>query len=131
LLTATLLWTYVTFAQFLIVWGGNLPRETSWFRHRTEGPWIVVPVLLALLNFAVPLGILLFRTRKRSPRSLAITAALLLLGQLIYIAWMIIPAFPAGHTFVGVGASALLAIGVFAIGGRILLAPNVPAPTSP
>ncbi len=131
LLTATLLWTYVTFAEFLIIWGGNVPRETSWFLRRTEGGWFIVPVLLALLNFAIPLGLLLVRTRKRSPRSLAITAGLLLLGQLIYVAWLIIPAFPAGHTFIGVIAAALFAIGLLALGARILLAQAVPAPTSP
>jgi hypothetical protein len=95
LLTAMLFWCYVAFAQFLIIWAGNLPREISWFVRRTEGGWAVVPPVLALIHFFLPFAVLLSRDAKRSPRLLGGVAATLLLGQIIYTAWLILPAFSA------------------------------------
>ncbi len=92
LLAAMLFWCYVAFAQFLIIWAGNLPRETSWFEHRTSGAWAIVPPTLAVVHFLLPFAILLSRAAKRSPRLLGGAAALLLLGQILYTAWLIFPA---------------------------------------
>jgi hypothetical protein len=92
LLAAMLFWSYVAFAQFLIIWAGNLPREISWYLRRTEGAWAIVPAALALIHFALPFAVLLSREAKRSPRLLGGVAAVLLLGQLIYTAWLILPA---------------------------------------
>jgi hypothetical protein len=95
LLAAMLVWCYVTFAQFLIVWAGNLPREISWFQHRAENGWELVPPLLALVHFALPFAFLLSRSWKRSRAMLGVTAAILLGAQLLFTAWLILPAFPA------------------------------------
>jgi hypothetical protein len=82
----------VAFAQFLIIWAGNLPREISWFLRRTEGGWAIVPPMLALVHFLLPFAVLLSRDAKRSPRLLGGVAALLLLGQIAFTAWLILPA---------------------------------------
>jgi hypothetical protein len=122
LLTTALLWCYVMFAEFLIIWSGNLPRETAWFFRRLQGAWVVVPVLLVALNFLAPLVGLLSRGRKRSARNLGLVALLLLAGQFIYLAWVILPAFSAGHTWSGVLAALLLGVGFLALGFRHVLA---------
>lgn len=93
LLAAMLFWCYVAFAQFLIIWAGNLPREISWFERRMHGSWALVPPGLALIHFLLPFAILLSREAKRSPRLLGSVAAILLLGQIVYTAWLILPAF--------------------------------------
>lgn len=94
LLAAVMFWCYVAFAQFLIIWSGNIPREISWYAHRIQGGWRFVPAVLAVIHFLVPMAILLSRTAKKSPRALGFAAALLLVAQAVYIAWMILPAFP-------------------------------------
>jgi hypothetical protein len=91
LLASLLSWCYVGFAQFLIIWAGNLPAETSWFRRRTEGPWFMVFPLLAVFGFLLPFLLLLSRRLKASAGGLAFVAVMLLLSQGLYTAWLILP----------------------------------------
>ncbi len=92
LLMATLLaWCYVAFAQFLIIWAGNLPAEISWFRHRANAPWLWVPAVLAVFGFFLPFLLLLSRRYKANAGGLAVVAVMLLLSQGLYTAWLILP----------------------------------------
>lgn len=91
LLASTMFFAYVAFAQFLIIWSGNLPREISWYQLRTHGRWSWVIVALAVVHFALPFAALLSRRLKRSRVGLAGIALLLLLAQLTYLAWLILP----------------------------------------
>ncbi|HWA87741.1 MAG TPA: hypothetical protein VG710_16040 [Opitutus sp.] len=93
LLVALVFWCYVAFAQFLIIWAENLPTENSWYLHRSHGGWLAVIVVLALFHFAVPFVFLLSRRIKRLPSGLARLALLLLGGQFLYLAWVVLPAF--------------------------------------
>jgi hypothetical protein len=93
LLMATLLsWCYVAFAQFLIIWAGNLPAEISWFKHRQDGLWLWVPAVLAVSGFVLPFLLLLSRRYKAHAGGLAVVAVMLLLSQGLYTAWLILPA---------------------------------------
>jgi hypothetical protein len=92
MLTAMMFWAYVSFAQFLIIWAGNLPEETSWYLRRERGAWQFVMPVVAVVGFAVPFLMLLSRRLKSSSSGLACVASMLLAAQLAYIAWMIVPA---------------------------------------
>jgi hypothetical protein len=93
LLLATLFaWCYVAFAQFLIIWAGNLPAEISWFNHRSAGPWFLIPPLLTLFGFMMPFLLLLSRRYKTKAGGLAAVALMLLAGQVAFTAWLILPA---------------------------------------
>ena len=116
LLASVMFWTYVTFAQFLIIWAGNLPEETSWYLRRQHGGWAFVLPAVALLGFGLPFFMLLSRRLKRSTRGLAAAALLLLAAQLAYMCWVIVPAdgglTPGGGVLVAAflaGSLALLA----------------------
>jgi len=93
LLAGTMFFAYVAFAQWLIIWSGNLPREISWYRLRSEGGWRWVIVALAVFHFALPFLFLLSRRFKRAPAGLVGVSLVLLLAQLTYLAWLILPAF--------------------------------------
>lgn len=93
LLASTMFFAYVAFAQFLIIWSGNLPRETSWYRQRSHGLWLAVIIVLAVVHFALPFAALLSRRLKRSRTGLGGVALLLFLAQLTYLAWLILPPF--------------------------------------
>ncbi len=92
LLASVVFWSYLAFAQFLIIWAGNLPEEISWFLRRERGPWELVVPGVAFFGFGVPFLLLLSRRVKNSARGLVWTAAMLLAAQLAYAAWVIIPA---------------------------------------
>jgi hypothetical protein len=92
LLTVMIFWCYVAFAQFLIIWAGNLPREISWYLRREVGAWEYVVPGVAVFGFAVPFLLLLSQRVKSSAVGLAWTAGMLLAAQLAYMAWVILPA---------------------------------------
>jgi hypothetical protein len=116
LLAFTAFWAYIAFSQFMLVWIADIPEETAWYAVRTRSAWGAVGLSLALGHFLIPFFLLLSRDLKRSPRSLALVAGLLLLGHWVDIYWLIMPSVhPSGPkltwldltAFVGVGAAAL------------------------
>lgn len=115
LLTSIMFWAYVAFAQFLIIWAGNMPVETSWFLRRQHGVWEAVMPAVALLGFAIPFFMLLSRPLKQSTAGLAWVASLLLVSQLAYTAWLVVPVAGAMTLGGGVLTAALPAgaLGLF------------------
>lgn len=73
-------WTYLWFSQFIVIWYGNLPRETIWFIQRTTGGFSSLLILQMVLIFAAPFVLLLGRSPKMKPRFLASVAILILAG---------------------------------------------------
>jgi len=114
LLASIMFWTYVTFAQYLIIWAGNLPEETSWFLRRDHGIWAFVVPAVGLLGFGLPFFMLLSRRLKKSTTGLAWVASLLLASQLTYTAWVIVPVDGAVTLGGGLLAAALL-VGALAL----------------
>jgi hypothetical protein len=47
-------WGYLSFAQYLIIWYGNLPEETHFFRLRLMEPWVGITTAVAVLMFVIP-----------------------------------------------------------------------------
>jgi hypothetical protein len=99
LLAFIMLWAYMSFSQFLLVWVGNLPEETTWYLLRSRPYWWVVPLALFLLNFAVPFLLLLQRDVKQKPRRLARIAVLILVMRFVDIFWWVEPAYSEGRSY--------------------------------
>jgi len=114
LLAAMMFWSYVAFVEFLIIWSGDLPHEISWYLARTHGAWAIVPPLLAVVHFVVPMAVLLSRRAKKSPRVLGFAAALLLAAQWLYQAWLVLPSFPETSV---VGFALVVVLSAAAAGG--------------
>jgi len=92
MLASILLWAYIAFTEYLIIWAGNLPHETSWFRHRFWSGWGALAWALLALHFFVPFFLLLQRAVKHRPAVLAGIAAWLLFMRLAELFWMVEPA---------------------------------------
>jgi len=86
-----MLWAYLSFSQFLIIWGANLPEEISWYLQRIRGPWGYVSLLLAFGQFVLPFLLLLSRNLKERPTLLARVAFGVLIMRLIDLIWMVEP----------------------------------------
>jgi hypothetical protein len=97
LLALVMLWAYFAFSQFLIIWSGNLPEETTWYLHRTRGGWGGIALAVIVLHFALPFLLLLSRDFKRNAHKLAMLAAFLLFMRLVDLFWLIEPEFHHGH----------------------------------
>jgi hypothetical protein len=110
-------WMYIWFSQYMLIWYANLPEETLYFIKRTDGPWLALFVLTALLNWVVPFFLLLPRGNKRNPRVVAWAAVIVVLGRALDLYLMFLPpvmgANPEFHLW---EAGAFLAlIGVFGL----------------
>jgi hypothetical protein len=55
----SIVWGYFWFAQFMIIWYGNIPEETGYYFLRWNAGWKVMFFLEIILNWAVPFMVLL------------------------------------------------------------------------
>ena len=73
-------WTYLWFSQYLVIWYGNIPRETNFFMPRSTGAFGWMFWLQMVLIFVLPFPFLLGRSPKMSSRWLAFVGCLILTG---------------------------------------------------
>jgi len=116
LLTATTLWAYMWFCQYMLIWYANIPEETAHFVVRREGAWKTLFLVNPVINWAVPFLLLLPRAVKRHGAILAGIAVLVLLGRWLDLYLMIYPSIFEGDPLFGVWeiGVALGALGVTA-----------------
>jgi hypothetical protein len=93
MLAMILLWAYMSFAQLLLIWSGNLPSEITWYILRSQGGWEYVGAALALFYFAVPFLLLLSRSIKRYPGRLMWVGVLLLVMSVVQQYFLVNPVY--------------------------------------
>ncbi len=96
-LALVMLWTYFAFSQYLIIWSGNLPEETTWYVARKHGGWGAIALAIVILQFAFPFLILLSRAAKKNVNKLAMLALLILAMRIVDLIWFIEPTFSRGR----------------------------------
>jgi hypothetical protein len=115
ILTLIILWAYMSFAQFLIIWMGNINTETPWYIHRGLGVdssgWKYIAALLLAFHFFIPFMLLLSRTLKRHLPFLTALATFILILRVIDVNWLIAPSAPKGARVNWVSIPLLLGIG--------------------
>jgi hypothetical protein len=87
----SIFWTYVWFAQFLLIYYANLPEETVYFYKRWEPqfkPWFWINIVL---NFVAPLLVLMMRDSKRMTSVLKTICIILIVGHWLDYFMMIMP----------------------------------------
>jgi hypothetical protein len=88
----SLLWVGQFFAQYLVIWYGNLPHEVVYLSRRVlEGPLRIPSVFVVLALFAIPFIILLSRSAKKSPLVSCAMAALVAAGVFVERLVFLIP----------------------------------------
>lgn len=92
----TVFWAYLMWAQFLVIWYGNLPEETFFIFYRLIGPWKPVGVAVFLLVFVVPFVGLLGVKPKTYPPTLVTFALLSLIGIWLERYLEIVPSINGG-----------------------------------
>jgi hypothetical protein len=50
----TVFYAYVTFAQYFIIWNGNMPEETYWYVVREKGAWWYAGLVIIFGHFFLP-----------------------------------------------------------------------------
>jgi hypothetical protein len=109
----TVFWAYIGFSQYFLIWYGNIPEETIFFRDRMQGSWSGASFLLAAGHFVIPFFFFMPRTIKRNHKMLATGAVWLLAMHLLDLYWLVMPTLrPDGFS---IGVSDVLAF--VAVGG--------------
>jgi hypothetical protein len=91
MLALVMVWAYFNFSQFLIIWSGNIPEETTWYLSRGRGAWYIIGILLILFHFAFPFLVLLTRDIKMKAKWLATLAVFILVLRLVDMYYLIGP----------------------------------------
>ena len=87
----SIVWGYFWFAQFMIIWYGNIPEETAYFFVRWQNGWKIMFFLEIGLNWAVPFLVLLPVKTSRNMTAIIIVIILLIIGQYIELYLQVIP----------------------------------------
>lgn len=93
----TIFWTYVSFAQFLLIWNANMPEEIGFYLHRANGSLNVLTVILALFHWFIPMIALLFRKNKITIPVVRKIAMYIFCVRVIDMYWNLVPGFPDAH----------------------------------
>jgi hypothetical protein len=92
----TVFWGYLMWAQFLVIWYGNIPEETYFVFYRLWGPWRPVGAAVFILVFVVPFIGLLGVKPKTYPPTLALFSLVSLVGIWIERYLEIVPSVNGG-----------------------------------
>jgi len=85
-------------SQFLVIWYGNLPEETSFIARRIHHqPWTALSWTVLVGLFAMPFVLLLARAPKRNPRALAAICGLILITGWAERYLLIVPSLTAAE----------------------------------
>jgi hypothetical protein len=112
LLTYAMFWAYVAFAQYLVIWIGDLPADVRWYLARTRGGWGALALVVLSGQFAIPFALLLSRAVNRRSRRVALIGAWLIAVHVLDVYWLVLPALhPTGLRPSWLDVAALLLVG--------------------
>ena len=95
----TVFWSYIAFAQYMLMWYANLPDEVNWYHDRLHGGWHAVTITLAVIHFIVPFFALSTRDSKSSATRLPQVALVMLCAHMLDVYWLIFPSLGHGPLF--------------------------------
>jgi hypothetical protein len=87
----SIFWTYVWFAQYMLTWYANIPEETVYFKLRQQGPYSILFYAIFIINFIMPILILMARPSKRNYFTVTFMAMIIIFGHWLDFYNMIIP----------------------------------------
>jgi hypothetical protein len=128
-------WVYLLFAQYIVIWYGDIPSETFFVVPRVQHlPWGALGWAALVLIWAIPFCVLMGKRPKRTPAIMRAVCVLGLIGMWIERYVLVVPSLSPAH--VPFGWTELLitlgfagAFGLTALPGlRMLPAPALARP---
>ncbi|WP_369047980.1 quinol:cytochrome C oxidoreductase [Tenacibaculum sp. UWU-22] len=110
----SIFWTYLWFAQFLLIWYANMPEETTYFAMRFNE--YKLPFLgMVVANFVFPVLLLMNSDFKSVPWFVTLAGLVILAGHYTDLFVMIMPATVGAHWSFGIPeiSALLFFIGIF------------------
>ena len=112
----SIVWGYFWFAQFMIIWYGNIPEETAYYSMRWHEGWKILFFLEIALNWFIPFMVLLPVKTSRNMTLITIVIIFLIIGQYIDLFVQVIPGTTGAMKFGWISAGTFLGYaGLFAL----------------
>jgi hypothetical protein len=112
MLAFTILWVYTFFAQYLIIWYGNMPEETERLWRMQNGDYGVLFWTFFVMKFVLPFATLVFPVSRHTPAVIIVVASSMALGTWIERYTWISGTYPTPH---------MPMTGIFDVGVTILV----------
>lgn len=93
----TIFFAYLTYAHVLTYWYGNVPEETEYFIHRLHAPWLYIVLAAPILNFIIPLFVLLLKAAKWTSAITIPLSLIILVSQWFVYVLVVAPEINGGH----------------------------------
>jgi hypothetical protein len=87
----SIVWGYFWFAQFMIIWYGNIPEETAYYSIRWHEGWKLLFFTEIGLNWFIPFMVLLPVKTSRNMTVITVVIIFLIIGQYIDLFVQIMP----------------------------------------
>ncbi len=87
----SIFWTYLWFSQYMLQWYANIPDETVFIKLRQQGPYSVIFYANFIINFCMPILIIMSRPSKRNYFTLTFMAMFIIFGHWLDFYQMIMP----------------------------------------
>ena len=112
----SIIWGYFWFAQFMIIWYGNIPEETMYFYTRWHTGWKILFFAEIGLNWFIPFMMLLPVKTSRNMTFITIVIIFLIIGQYVDLFVQVIPGTTGILKFSWISAGTFLGYaGLFAL----------------
>lgn len=95
------LWTYLFFSQFMLIWYSDIPEEVVYYIPRIED-YTVSFWGMVLVNFLVPMLMLMSKTTKRNRNILTYVSVIIFLGHWMDTYFLITPGAMKDQGAVGI-----------------------------
>jgi len=116
---------YLNFAEYLIIWSGNVPDEIPWYLNRILGGWWVICAMDFVFHWVIPFTLLLSRDLKRSKSKMVWLCCWMLFARAFDLFWLIEPNFKDAarnlHFSVGILAYITVPVAVLSVWAYIYL----------
>jgi len=111
----TVFWMYFFFSQFIVIWYGNMPEETSFMMLRIAvEPWRTIGIVMVCLVFVIPFWGLMGVKPKQTPAILGTFAVISLVGLWLDRWVFVVPSIVQSATRAPLGWTELLVTAGFA-----------------
>ncbi|GMQ81947.1 MAG: hypothetical protein BMS9Abin05_1385 [Rhodothermia bacterium] len=112
-------WAYIAFSQYMLIWYGNMPEETIFYRDRLEQGWEVYSAVLLIAHFLIPFVVLISRPAKRMIPLLGFMSVWMLVVHWFDFFWLAMPVLHEQPTFHFLDLTT--AVGLFGVMAGIVL----------
>jgi len=112
----SIIWGYFWFAQFMIIWYGNIPEETTYYFERWQGGWKILFFVEIGLNWFIPFMLLLPVKASRNMTIITTVIVFLIIGQYVDLFVQVIPGTTGALKFGWISAGTFLGFaGLFSL----------------